>query len=377
MNPPSHLLPHQQPIDMSLLSFSLGKALKNGKRTDQACISYSRRDKVGCDGNRPCGVCTKKGYAPDQCVTGCGPCRKARVRCEDGAPCQRCREMGLPCVDANADARRSIQQNSLPSRSTRPNGRERVKLACEACRKDNKKCDEQRPCGRCVIRKKECVMLERGPKSTKPCGPCRNANEDCINTKRQGGHGHRVKQVGWRLLASTLELMEMLGEIRYVVTVNGRLLSAVSNATYLINFVVDLAHIATVRIMCALTEHVNHVLPPDTLIYVITEPKIPVRMDIGMCIQPLCTLMSSLMVDLTDSRRSSSDSVQPVEQLIMEQQPPQTSMFPDPYFFPPEQSSMGLNPIYENSASAYYPVIDPNLDRPSLVISSSGLTEHL
>ncbi len=84
MNPPSHLLPHQQPVDMSLLSFSLGKALKNGKRTDQACmfrchtvrsrlissagllnlqvihpsltdevtLSSSRRDKVGCDGNR-------------------------------------------------------------------------------------------------------------------------------------------------------------------------------------------------------------------------------------------------------------------------------------------------------------------------------------
>ncbi|KAG7444970.1 uncharacterized protein BT62DRAFT_898745 [Guyanagaster necrorhizus] len=173
---------------------------------------YFRRDKVGCDGNRPCGVCTKKGYAPNQCVTGCGPCRRARVRCEDGAPCHRCREMALPCVDANAEARRSIQQNSFPPRSARPNGRERVKLACEACRKDNKKCDEQRPCGRCVIRKKECVMLERGPKSTKlrcegcrkanrrcddlrPCGPCRNANEECINTKRQGGHGHRVKQV--------------------------------------------------------------------------------------------------------------------------------------------------------------------------------------
>ncbi|SJL03993.1 uncharacterized protein ARMOST_07350 [Armillaria ostoyae] len=45
------------------------------------------------------------------------------------------------------------------------------------------------------------------------------------------------------------------GGIRYDVTVN------------------DLAHIATVRIMSALTGHVNHALPPDILIYVITEPK--------------------------------------------------------------------------------------------------------
>lgn len=346
MNSPSHLLPHQQPVDMSLLSFSLGKALKNGKRTDQAC-STCRRDKVGCDGNRPCGVCTKKGYTPDQCVTGCGPCRRARVRCEDGAPCQRCREMGVSCVDANADARRGIQQNSLPSRSARPNGRERVKLACEACRKDNKKCDEQRPCGRCVIRKKDCVMLERGPKSTKlrcegcrkanrrcddlrPCGPCRNANEECINTKRQGGHGHRVKQA-------------CLNCRRDKIRCNGE-----RPCTHC-----DRKNYECIDRACKSCSSAGY--------------------------PHLCNHRTEEPSGITEPRRSLSDSIQPVEQLVMEQLPPQsqTSMFSVPYFFPHQHPPMGANPIYENSTPTYYPVIDPNLDRPSLVISPSGLTEHL
>jgi hypothetical protein len=50
-----------------------------------------------------------------------------------------------------------------------------VKLRCEGCREDNKKCEELRPCKYCLDIKKECV-----------------------NVPRKGrGHGTRVKFVSW------------------------------------------------------------------------------------------------------------------------------------------------------------------------------------
>ncbi|GLB41675.1 hypothetical protein LshimejAT787_1002750 [Lyophyllum shimeji] len=49
------------------------------RRASRACASC-RRDKIRCDGARPCAGCIKKGYSADQCVDGCDPCRRARVR---------------------------------------------------------------------------------------------------------------------------------------------------------------------------------------------------------------------------------------------------------------------------------------------------------
>lgn len=77
----------------------------------------------------------------------------------------------------------------------------RAKLACEGCRRcvvpddvarcctahmillgaksasvfrDNKKCEDRRPCARCVQRREECVHVERGPKEVKiRCSKCR------------------------------------------------------------------------------------------------------------------------------------------------------------------------------------------------------------
>ena len=50
--------------------------------------------------SRPCNSCVRKGYPGDQCTNGCEPCRKARVRCEEGngKPCKRCRETNLHCI---------------------------------------------------------------------------------------------------------------------------------------------------------------------------------------------------------------------------------------------------------------------------------------
>ncbi len=174
--------------------------------------------------------------------------------------------------------------------------------------------------------------------------------------------------------------MRIIGGTRYDVMVNGRPAPAVGNVVNLMHFIfLDLAHIATVRITSALTGRVNHALPPDILIYVTTEPRIPLALLVRAFSTGFFHIVVNVMVGLTEPRRSLSDSIQPVEQLVMEQLPPQTqtSMFSVPYFFPPQHHPMGSNPIYENSTPTYYPVIDPNLDRPSLVISPSGLTEHL
>jgi hypothetical protein len=144
---------------------------------------------------RPCSACERKGYAADQCTDGCEPCRRARVRCEDGngKPCKRCREMKIGCADvplahgggqpANVafvnvmpassstvtqDAAGALQRtlvidtngvdrlggvngcfNSVSGSNTMTlggdsagrtmRGTERAKLACVGCRRDNKK----------------------------------------------------------------------------------------------------------------------------------------------------------------------------------------------------------------------------------------------
>jgi hypothetical protein len=113
-----------------------------------------------------------------------------------------------------------------PVRST-----ERAKLACQSCRRDNKKviwkyytfskyicrlsaqCEDSRPCSRCVSRGEECIHVGRGPKQVKlrceacrkgnkrcedarPCSFCVQQNIECINLARKGrGHGTRVKAV--------------------------------------------------------------------------------------------------------------------------------------------------------------------------------------
>ncbi|KAG5721379.1 hypothetical protein E4T56_gene12958 [Termitomyces sp. T112] len=48
------------------------------------------------------------------------------------------------------DAARSESPTLAAARPMRANGSERAKLACTNCRRDNKKCDDQRPCARCA-----------------------------------------------------------------------------------------------------------------------------------------------------------------------------------------------------------------------------------
>ncbi|KJA28033.1 hypothetical protein HYPSUDRAFT_795681 [Hypholoma sublateritium FD-334 SS-4] len=204
------------------LPISDGAVLPWPRRTSKACASC-RRDKIRCDGSRPCGGCRKKGYPAEQCTEGCEPCRRARVRCEEGKPCPRCGELGLECSASpvlamhapplasmsSAGARHTSGSTSSKSAASRAG--DRAKLACSNCRRDNKKCDDQRPCSRCVARSEECVHLPRGPKliklrceecrmhnkrceETRPCQYCIDLGNQCVTATRKGrGHGTRVK----------------------------------------------------------------------------------------------------------------------------------------------------------------------------------------
>ncbi|PPQ67879.1 hypothetical protein CVT25_010318 [Psilocybe cyanescens] len=169
------------------------------------------RDKIRCDGARPCGGCAKKGYAAEECTDGCEACRRARVRCEGGKPCRRCLEMKFECNDTTSISGQRPLTPPLSNRASR--GGDRAKLACSSCRRDNKKCDDQRPCSRCVVRGEECIHVGRGPKlvklrcegcrdtkkrceDTRPCRYCIESFKQCVIVPRKGrGHGTRVKAV--------------------------------------------------------------------------------------------------------------------------------------------------------------------------------------
>jgi hypothetical protein len=151
------------------------------------------------------------------------------VRCEGGKPCLRCRENQVECVDEPSITviRNHDPTIVAPPRQSRNTTTERVKLACQNCRRDNKKvrllelssplsnenyqCDDQRPCSRCVTRGEDCVHVGRGPKLVKlrcegcrqnnkrcedarPCEACVQSGIDCVTQPRKGrGHGTRVK----------------------------------------------------------------------------------------------------------------------------------------------------------------------------------------
>ncbi|KAF8966353.1 hypothetical protein BDZ97DRAFT_706037 [Flammula alnicola] len=190
------------------------------RRASKACASC-RRDKIRCDGSRPCSGCKKKGYAADQCTDGCEQCRRARLRCEDGRPCRRCVDMRIECSDSTTlSVQRPFtppppgtqqQKSAATGKSATTRGSDRAKLACSNCRRDNKKCEDQRPCSRCIARSEECIHLLRGPKLVKlrcegcrldnkrceekrPCQYCIEGHKECITAPRKGrGHGTRVK----------------------------------------------------------------------------------------------------------------------------------------------------------------------------------------
>ncbi|KAJ7255487.1 hypothetical protein B0H12DRAFT_1113720 [Mycena haematopus] len=170
------------------------------KRTQKAC-SNCRRDKTRCDGARPCSGCSKKSL---QCLDGCDPCRRARARCERTSnehSCRRCDLKELICTEQTPTVTAQIASASSPSPASVPS--DRAKTACQNCRNDNKKCDNQRPCSRCVARYETCIPLSRGSKigtrcegckkrnvrceGTRPCQSCVTAGTECVNVVARKG----------------------------------------------------------------------------------------------------------------------------------------------------------------------------------------------
>ncbi len=108
-----------------------------------------------------------------RCMSGCAACRRSRELCDGRNPCRNCDERHLVCEDevSSPVARHEVVPPTMP-----PPVRtgERAKLACLACRRDNKKCGDQRPCARCISRSEECIHVNRGPKIVKSrCQACR------------------------------------------------------------------------------------------------------------------------------------------------------------------------------------------------------------
>lgn len=143
-----------------------------------------------------CAACQRKGLTAENCIQGCRACRRARLICGGGKPCINCLNTNQECVNIGevpASSRNTAREEAFSTRQIR---RVRIKLACLACRRfglsvkflsefklmkiarrDNKKCDERRPCARCLSRKEECINLV--PTETivkKRCQGCRVHN---------------------------------------------------------------------------------------------------------------------------------------------------------------------------------------------------------
>ncbi|ETW78657.1 hypothetical protein HETIRDRAFT_172210 [Heterobasidion irregulare TC 32-1] len=176
------------------------------RRATKACTSC-RHDKIRCDDLRPCSGCRKKGFVEAQCIDGCEQCRRSRTLCQGGLPCARCNKLRLDCSD---DPKLGLTMMAEPAAKAPC---DRAKTACLACRRDNKKCEDQRPCARCVARSEPCVHVSRGPKMVKvrcqscreinkrcedarPCHFCSDTGKECFDLPRKGkGHGTRVKAI--------------------------------------------------------------------------------------------------------------------------------------------------------------------------------------
>ena len=133
----------------------------------------------------------------------CLRCAELQIICEEetslstsllGMPLSRPESINFPMKASTA------HPNAIRSKPS-----ERAKLACLACRRwvyhrfpyvriilipfmcfsamlfnlirDNKKCDDQRPCARCKTRSEECIHVARRPKVVKlRCQACREEN---------------------------------------------------------------------------------------------------------------------------------------------------------------------------------------------------------
>ena len=84
-------------------------------------------------------------------ILACDRCRIAKLKCDHGRPCSRCREKGIDCrytVDGDYNRRYSTSAIAWPRR--------KASRACVRCRTSKLECDLFRPCNHCREKKAAC-----------------------------------------------------------------------------------------------------------------------------------------------------------------------------------------------------------------------------
>jgi len=84
-------------------------------------------------------------------ILACDECRTAKLKCDHGRPCSRCREKGIDCrytVDGDYERRYMTSGLVWPRR--------KASRACVRCRTSKLECDLLRPCNHCSEEKVAC-----------------------------------------------------------------------------------------------------------------------------------------------------------------------------------------------------------------------------
>lgn len=112
--------------------------------------------------------------ALDRAKTACNACRHDNKKCSNNRPCDRCVQRGEKCLEF-------VRKPDEPGR---------VKMRCKACRRDNKKCAEmeKRPCQHCVTIGEACEEVPRkgrgsGSRVKVACMGCRRDKIQCEETR--------------------------------------------------------------------------------------------------------------------------------------------------------------------------------------------------
>jgi len=84
-----------------------------------------------------------------QVAQACGPCKRSKVKCDDVRPCSRCVKEGPAMMRACSEGFGITDSLQAQALAGRPVSR-RVPSSCERCRRSKLKCDMERPCRNCV-----------------------------------------------------------------------------------------------------------------------------------------------------------------------------------------------------------------------------------
>lgn len=148
----------------------------------EACLSC-RQSKVKCDETKPCSRCIKHDME-------CTVWREAEVASSNGAsstPPSSEKVLSSPSHDSTASTASSSPVNPAPRSLTASGGGQRpaqrrpvrncIADACTECRKSKVKCDETKPCSRCIKQNKQNSCMSSQLRREAPAVPGANKKE--------------------------------------------------------------------------------------------------------------------------------------------------------------------------------------------------------